>query len=221
MSISKEFDNFGFLTGKMVKVKDVPEMKDVLDWAWEERSPIEELLIIDHPGRGRYYAIDDGEDILPIHQMRMVDETLMYASEGDKDQAKHDAERFTTRRATFYEFFAEDAWGKAVKMAEIDAMFKESEFFAATSQTGAPNLWEKSTKHHNETIAKAIMDGILTQFKAPALHIEVVGVDWMNRLRLLNYPFKDVAQLAADMSAINAAADNTAEEARRQGKIKF
>ena len=65
------------------------------------------------------------------------------------------------------------------------------------------------------------MDGILTQFKAPALHIEVVGVDWMNRLRLLNYPFKDVAQLAADMSAINAAADNTAEEARRQGKIKF
>lgn len=143
MSISKEFDNFGFLTGKMVKVKDVPEMKDVLDWAWEERSPIEELLIIDHPGRGRYYAIDDGEDILPIHQMRMVDETLMYASEADKDQAKHDAERFTTRRATFYEFFAEDAWGKAVKMAEIDAMFKESEFFAATSQTG-PLIYGKN-----------------------------------------------------------------------------
>lgn len=221
VSISKEFDNYGFLTGEMVKVEDVPELEAILDWAWEERLPIEELVVINHPGRGRYYAIDDGEAIFPIRQIQFLGESqeCIYASKVGVDEVRHDIEKFTERRATFYEFFAEDAWGKVVQMSEIDAMFKESEFFAATSQPESMSLWEESIKYHGDAITKAVKDGILLQFKMPALHIEVVSVEWANALRLLNYPLEEVAQLATEVSAINAKADKTAEEAQSKGKF--
>lgn len=223
VSISKEFNNYGFLTGEMVKVEDVPEMKAILDWAWEERLPIEELVVINHPGRGRYYAIDDGETVLPIRQMQFLGESqkYIYASKVGVDEVRHDIEKFTERRATFYEFFAEDAWGKVVQMSEIDAMFKESEFFAATSQPQSMSLWEESSHNHSTSITKAVKDGILAQFKMPTLHIEVVSLKWANALRLLNYPLEEVTRLAAEVSAINAKADKTAEEAKSKGRFVY
>ena len=223
VSISKEFGNYGFLTGEMVKAEDVPEMKAILDWAWEERVPIEELVVINHPGRGRYYAIDDGEDISVIRQMQLFGESQkhIYASEVGVDEVRHDIEKFTERRATFYELFAEDAWGKVVQTSEIDAMFKESEFFAVTSQPQSISPWEESIHYHSASITKAVKDGILAQFKMPALHIEVVSLKWANALRLLNYPLEEVMQLAAEVSAINTKADKIAEEARSKGKFIY
>ena len=58
VSISKEFDTYGFLTGKMVPYK-MPDMKKFLDWAWEKKDSDTQVFFINHPGRGRYLAIKD------------------------------------------------------------------------------------------------------------------------------------------------------------------
>lgn len=121
VSVSKEFDNFGFLVGKMKKVDDIPEIKDILDWAWEKRAPHEELITINHPGRGRYYAVNDGEDIFPICQMQFLDEDHphIYADEYTWIPAELDAERYIEDRATFFELFAKDACSIVVCMAQL------------------------------------------------------------------------------------------------------
>lgn len=60
VSIFKEFDTYGFLTGKMGSFEsECPSMKEFLDWAWENEQSDKEVLFINHPGRGRYIAIAD------------------------------------------------------------------------------------------------------------------------------------------------------------------
>lgn len=222
VSVSKEFDNFGFLVGKMKKVDDIPEIKDILDWAWEKRAPHEELITINHPGRGRYYAVNDGEDIFPICQMQFLDEDHphIYADEYTWIPAELDAERYIEDRATFFELFAKDAWGQTVSMEDVNSMFKESDFFVATDRPGI-NWWEDSIKYHSDVLTKAVEVGILAQYKMPILHIEVISVSCNNILELLRYPFEEIKQIGIEMSAINTEADKVAEKARCTGRFAW
>jgi len=218
VSVSKEMDNFGFVTGEMVKF-DCPDMKAVLDWAWEKENPYSELVIINHPARGRYYAVWDGKGFSQVFQDTDLEgNSIVYSAYTYDDVIKEDAERYTERRATFSQLFFEDVWGADIDFDAIEASFKESRFYDATYLCNSVR-WQKSTKFHSRTISDAVEKGILEQFQSQSLKIDIVTVNWDNQLNMLAYSLEEIKQLAVEVADINAKADKVAENLRRKQKL--
>lgn len=217
VSVSMEKDKFGFVTGEMVKF-DCPHFREVLDWAWEKNlSPDSELVIINHPARGRYYAIYDGTGYERILYYRN-DEGKPYVG-GEYVYCpivEEDVARYTERRETLTQFFFEDVWGMGIDLDAIADQFKESEFFLATY--GCLH-WDKSLKIYSDIIERAVDKGILEQFRVPELNIDVVSVNCDNMFCMLAYTLDEVKALAAEVTKINAEADETAKRLRRKGKL--
>ena len=217
VSISSEKDKFGFLTGEMVRFDDGPDLKTILDWAWssDKVNLKNELVIINHPARGRYYALKEKDGYCRIMQTYFDEELWVYAESVYDSVVKADAKSYTEKQATFTQFFLDDAWGPGVSVDMIEDMFKESKFFEAADRLS----WVASPKYHSKAIDDAVKKGILNQYRV--WHIEVITYDWQNLLGLLSYTLDEVKQLAAEVSAINAKADETANNLRRKGKLDW
>lgn len=221
VSISKEFDKYGFLTGEMIRF-DIcsPDLKDVLDWAWDKGIAGDELVIINHPARGRYYAVssDGGESFSALNKCLINNGTFSICkSSYNASIIKEDVEQYTEQRGTFMKFFVEDVWGTDANVNAICGVFQQSEFYEASAHEFG-RRWEKSIKFHSAVIDKAVKDGVLSQYTLPALHIEVVAFNW-DIFCSLKYSAAELKQLAEEVNAINKKADERAYELRRKGKF--
>lgn len=222
VSIAKELDTFGFLTGEMVKFEDKTLTKSaILDWAWDKGYAAQELVVINHPARGRYYAMFDGEDYERITQFYDYTEKENYIYTDtpfyEGEVVKQDIDHYTESRATFLQLFMEDVWGTELDTAKIEAMFKPSEFYEESNHVVH---WDKSLKLHSKAIDAAVKSGALSQYVAHGLHIEVVTYNY-SVFALMTLSVDEVKSLAAEVSAINAKADEAAKNLRRKGKLRW
>jgi hypothetical protein len=206
VSIVKEFDTYGFLSGEMVKF-GMPDMDRFLDWAWEnaKRINFHEVLFINHPGRGEYLAIDDGTGVRRIIEGKDYDGSLYIQAEYVYDQVvKADAERYLVQRKQLAEMFLESAWGMEVDMDVLSAMFTGSRLFESGRATAD---WTESVEYRGKLLDSAVQEGILSQYVSPSLHIEVVTLNQENIVSLGNYSYNEVKELAKAMGEINQVAD--------------
>ena len=206
VSIVKEFDTYGFLSGEMVKF-GMPDMDRFLDWAWEnaKRINVHEVLFINHPGRGEYLAIDDGTGVRRIIEGKDYDGSLYIQAEYVYDQVvKADAERYLVQRKQLAEMFLESAWGMEVDMDVLSAMFTGSRLFESGRATAD---WTESVEYRGKLLDSAVQEGILSQYVSPSLHIEVVTLNQENIVSLGNYSYNEVKELAKAMGEINQVAD--------------
>lgn len=219
VSVAKEFDTYGFLTGEMVKFEDKTLTESaILDWAWEKGYFVQELVTINHPARGRYYAMYDGKGYTPISQFYdyIEERNVVYADTVCySDVVKQDAERYTESQDTFSQLFIEDVWGTEVDSGKVEEMFKPSKFFEATD---GELPWNKSTKFHSTTIDAAVKGGVLSQYVLSGTHIEVVSYSY-NVFALLTLSVDEAKSLSVEVSAINTKADEAANNLRRKGKL--
>lgn len=111
VSISKEFDTYGFLTGKMESYEMV-DMKEFLDWAWENEDPDTPVFFVNHPGRGCYIAIESipyaGADRCI---MRLVNakydwsEQRVWKGMSNDEIVEKDVARYTERKCTLTQLY--------------------------------------------------------------------------------------------------------------------
>lgn len=206
VSVEKELDTYGFLSGEMVKF-GMPDMDRFLDWAWENAEQINfrEALFINHPGRGEYLAIDDGVGVRRIIEDKDYDGNRYIQADYVYDQAvKADAERYLVQRKPLVEMFLESAWGMEVDLDVLSAMFTGSRLFESGR---AAADWTESVKYRGKLFDSAVQGGILSQYVSPSLHIEVVTINQENIVSLGNYSYNEVKELAKAMGEVNRVAD--------------
>lgn len=214
VSISKEFDTYGFLSGEMVKF-GMPDMNRFLDWAWENRTDIQEVLFINHPGRGEYLAVEQGGcanriiDILDFEGNPLICTSCML-------EAEEDSKKYPVRRKSLDEIFLEAAWGMEVNMDVLDAMFTRSRLFESGR---AAADWERSLKFRGDLVDCAVRDGILSQYVSPSLHIEVMTLNRQNISLFGNYQYSDVEEIAKVVAKVNQEADESGKAKVKKGLL--
>ena len=67
---------------------------------------------------------------------------------------------------------------------------------------------------------RSVKSGALSQYVAHGLHIEVVTYNY-SVFALMTLSVDEVKSLAAEVSAINAKADEAAKNLRRKGKLRW
>lgn len=208
VSISKEFDTYGFLTGKMEPYEMV-DMNNFLDWAWENEDPDTPVFFINHPGRGRYIAIESipyaGADRCI---MRIVNakydwsEQRVWKGMAHDRTVERDVAQYTERKVSLTQLYLEDAWEMEVDPDAILDMFDDDSFFWNTQGI----KWERSIKFWNKSIDAACQKGFLTQYCIPKRHIEIILVN-PDRLDMLShFTYEEVCEMAKLVNEVNAAA---------------
>ena len=204
VSISKEFDTYGFLMGKMVPY-EVPSMKDFLDWAWENKKSDTQVYFINHPGRGRYIAIEDDNNNVVRVSPASYEWSTQRVFEGAcyEETVKKDVAQYTERSCTLTQLYLEDAWSMEVDLDRISQMFEDVEPLMSTYRAIG---WEHSLKFWGETIEKARQNGFLTEYCVPGHQIELILVH-PKRMDMLSYfTYNEVCEMASRINEINAAA---------------
>lgn len=216
VSISKEFDTFGFLVGKMEQYES-PSMKDFLDWAWENEKPNTKVFFVNHPGRGRYIAISEGAD----NFFRITNATYDFAPQQHvwkgmqyDEIVKADVERYTERECTLVELYLEDAWGEG-------AMEKAKELFDDTYEIFGDRWtpWSNSIKFHGQDIEKACQSGLLREYCIQGRQIEAIQVCPENLDMLVHFTYEEAKAMAEKVNKINATAKVALNQARKKGRI--
>ena len=222
VSISKEFDTYGFLTGKMVPYK-MPDMKKFLDWAWEKKAPDTQVFFINHPGRGRYLAIETlpYENAPEKRPVRITETTYDWAPdqhiwEGSsyEETVERDAERYVERKCSLTQLYLEDAWGMDVDLDAILAKFDDT-----SSLWAVPAVWTPSLKFRGETIDTACKNGFLAPYCVEGRQVEALQVvpECLDMLSYFSY--EEVCEMAAKVNEINAAAKEKLTGLLRKGKF--
>ena len=216
VSIAKEFDTYGFLSGEMVKF-GMPDMEDFLDWAWENGKNIQEVLFIDHPGRGEYLAVEKGGDIYRAQNTQGLDGNFeICCTSLNCEEVRADAKKYLVQRKHLDEMFLESAWGTEVSLDTLDAMFTRSRLF----ESGLAAVdWEESVKFRGELVDSAVQAGILSQYVSPSLHIEVMTFNRQNISLLGNYTYSDVGEIAKVVSKVNQEADKAGRTKAKKGLL--
>lgn len=204
VSIAKEFDTYGFLSGEMVKF-GMPDMNQFLDWAWENGADIQDVAFFDHPGRGKYLIAEQGD----LKRRVLVSSDCdgmpnIFTSLISGPEVSADAERYLVRRASLDELFLEAAWGMEINPDVLDAMFVRSRLF----ESGRAAMdWEESVRFRGELVDSAVQTGILSQYMSPSLHVEVMALNRQNIALLGNYKYSDVEEIAKVVTSVNQEAD--------------
>lgn len=214
VSIAKEFDTYGFLSGEMVKF-GMPDMDRFLDWAWEKRTDIQEVLFINHPGRGEYLAVEQGGRANRIIDTLDSDgKPFIFAS--CLPEAEMDSAKYLVRRKSLDEMFLEAAWGMEVNLDALNTMFTRSRLFESGR---AAADWERSIKFRGDLVDCAVQDGILSQYVSPSLHIEVMTLNLQNISLLGNYLYSDVEEIAKVVTKVNQEADESGKAKVKKGLL--
>lgn len=216
VTIAKEFETYGFLSGEMLKY-GMPDMEDFLDWAWEAKANIQNVFLINHPGRGEYLAVEDRGCKQRVIVFPTSDgESGIYASLNYEDEVQADVERYLVWQKPLDELFLEAAWKMDVDLDVLDAQFVRSHLFESGL---AAADWEKSVKFHGELVDSAVQAGILSQYVSPSLHIEVMTFNRQNIVLLGNYQYSDVREIVKAVSKINQDADTAGRAKVKKGLL--
>lgn len=205
VSISKEFDTYGFLTGKMEPYEMV-DMKEFLDWAWEKEEPDTPVYFINHPGRGRYIAIwsspypKASKSIMRITKAKYdwTGDRIWKGMAYDKT-VERDVDWYTERKCTLTQLYLEDAWDMEVDLDAVLKKFGDASFIWSLQGI----TWVPSIKFWSETIDTACKKGFLTQYNVPGPQIEAIQVNPEYLDMLSHFSYNEVCEMAKKVNEIN------------------
>ncbi len=213
ISVSKEFDTYGFVSGKMVEF-GMPGMEEFLDWAWENQDPETNVVFINHPGRGKYLALEDEKNDGKL--VRVICDPDCISTENFCDPiVQKDAVRYAERKCSLTELYLEDAWGQPVDLDTVKKLFNNPESMFQIGRI----CWDQSVKYWGPTIDRARRDGLFKQYRVSGHQIEAVEIFYDSLYSLARLPFDEAKKLAAEVNEINAAAENSIKALIRKGKI--
>lgn len=231
VSVSKELETFGFLTGHMIRFDDTecPTVEEILDWA-KEKHIQGDLIEIQHPSRGTYYAIGaytrptqlSPNESYSVQQLRATmltqgDDTHtkrnIYISHAYPDIVEHDYQECPSKTVSLNQAIIERAWGPGACLEDVDNAFVDSKYFRLI------NDWDKSVKYYGPDIEKAVKLGVIKSYKNPKHHIEIMTMDRSLSALLLDFSLETAKAMAADFTRINNAADEALKNLKRKGKI--
>lgn len=206
--ITRETDRYGFVSGALQPVENVPTFKELLDWVWEKDLDME-ILIIDHPARGKYYLSinkEDGEGFSygNIRWARFSDpaiEDFITNSSLYIGYEESDAEKYCVRRVDTHTLFVEDAWGKEWNLAKLEQMAQST---IASDPTILKTVKWKiiNTPAGNDTINAAIELGIVDHLMdRHGLELYVMNLDRL--LQALNLTPEQYMELISVIKEYN------------------
>lgn len=222
VSISKEFDTYGFLKGRMIPY-EMPDMKEFLDWAWEKKDSDTKVFFVNHPGRGKYIAIEGTFEAtsnkrLPI---RITERKYDWAPfqniwEGSpfEETVLRDVEKYTERTCSLTQLYLEDAWEMDVDLDDVLSKFDDTDDLFS-----GPNLWTRSIKFWGEPIERACKKGFLVPYCVKGHNIEALEVVPEYLDVLSHFTYEEVCNMAKEVNRINSDAINRLKSWSRKGKI--
>lgn len=227
VSISKETETYGFLTGEMIKPENVPDFDQLLDWAWLYR-PDGRVAIIDSPFRGTYYASEvENEsgrqysrfyvnDQLDKHQCDIGD----YIKEADwgEDYVLYDVQNYAVIKS-FTDLFLESAWGDKWTWDDIHAIFNNCE---GDETLKARFQWEMTDKIPiGNQLERAVAVGLVKPWELPGYKVYTLKFCTRNILSAINFTPEEAKELAAEIRVVNEHADEDIKALVKRGKLKI
>ena len=231
VSISKESETYGFLTGEMIKPDNVPEFDKLLDWAWAYK-PDGKVAIINSPFRGTYYAsevaTDDAQQYFRSYQRFYVNELLKkdkcdvadYIKEAhwDEDWVLYDVQNYAVIRS-FTDLFLENAWGSEWTWDTVRAIFNKCEGDEALK---AKFHWAMTDRVPiGNQLERAATVGLVKVWELPSYKVYTVKLCIKNILGVINFTPEEAKELAAEITAINEKADTDIKDLVKRGKLKI
>lgn len=194
----KEKGTYGFLMGSMIQY-GMPDRDKFLDYAWKHLDTRKELLVINHPGLGRFlcsggkawvetatspyckgcYWPDDYQQVL-------VPDTI-------------NVEQYVETRTTLGEIFLKDAFGDALTKEDILGRFPHYKFLDMRYS----EAWQSSDKTMPKVVEQAIAEGFLRQVCLPGCRILALVVDSNAVYRLASFSVEEIEDLAKEYAKIN------------------
>lgn len=221
VSISKEFETYGFLTGEMEKF-EMPDMQVFLNWAWDELcggnlSAYATVLFINHPGRGNYLGVDNKRVIPVCAEDGTPTVELVYDS---NDWLIHDKVNYLETELTLTDLLLQDSFGPNISFESLFKRFSECEFLTGKKKR-VKGDWCRSGKYHGQLIDEAVGSGLLTQYVLDNHNIEAFTINGDKLYTLAAFSEEEMDELVAEVSKVNQAADEAIITKLRKGKMQL
>lgn len=220
VSISTEFDTYGFVKGEMIPF-GMPDMKEFLDWAWENMEPENRVIFVNHPGRGRYLVAEVGEK--KVQYRVRCDNGIALSGYWYDSVVQSDVERYTERVCTLAQLFFEDSWNRQVEedLSDVRGLFGDVDKDLRAANCGGLDYLPlvKSDKFWGEIADEACRRGFMSQYCVPDRQIELFEVYPENTFFLSLFSYEEVQELAKLVNEVNAKAVSTVKALHQKGKI--
>lgn len=199
----KEKGTYGFLIGSMIQY-GMPDWDKFLDYAWKHMGNYEvskDLLVVNHPGLGRFLCLDGGILVETGTSPYCKEEKCFWPGtyvQVDLPNAI-DIEQYVESRTTLGEIFLKDAFGDALTKEDILGRFPHYKFLDMRYS----EAWQSSDNPMPEVVEQAIAEGFLRQVCLPGRRIPALVVVSNAVYRLASFSVEEIEDLAKEYAKIN------------------
>lgn len=195
----KEKGTYGFLMGSMIQY-GMPDWDKFLDYAWKNLRDEagEDLLIINHPGLGRF-LYSDGKAWVETatspyckgcfwaddYRQVLVPDTIV--------------EQYVEARTTLEDIFLKDSFGDTLTKQGLLERFPHYKFLDMRYS----EVWLRGDKLMPEIIEQAIAEGVLNQVCLSNSRVLALEVNRNSIYRLSAFSIEEIEEMAREYTKIN------------------
>ena len=214
----KEKGTYGFLLGSMIQY-GMPDWDKFLDYAWKNLGyeVTKELLIINHPGLGRF-LYSDGKAWVetatsPYCKGRYWTDDYRQFSVSEAI----DIEQYMESRTSLEDIFLEDSFEGTLTKQDLLERFPHYKFLDIRYS----EIWLSGDKLMPEIIEQAIAEGFLHQACLSGSRVAALAVNRSTIYRLSAFSIEEIEEMAKEYARINDEAKASIMALIKRGSLRI
>lgn len=214
----KEKGTYGFLIGSMIQY-GMPDWNKFLDYAWKHpgNEASKELLIINHPGLGRFLYSDGKAWVETATSPHCKGSCWLYDYWQISVPEAIDIEQYVESRTTLEDIFLEDAFEGTLTKQKILDWFPHYRFLDIMYS----EVWQNGDKLMPEIIEQAIAEGFMNQVCLSNSRVLALEVNRDAIYRLSAFSIEEIEEMAKEYTRINDEAKASIMALIKRGSLRI